>query len=58
MKDLVINKWLEIWKMDLDRRFTADFEVFGENTCFCYKKKMFCYLWTDKKTDEPYLDLL
>ena len=23
--------------------------------CFCYKKKMFCYLWTDKKTDEPYL---
>jgi hypothetical protein len=23
--------------------------------CFCYKKKMFCYLWTDKKTEEPYL---
>ena len=23
--------------------------------CFCYRKKMFCYLWTDKKTDEPYL---
>lgn len=23
--------------------------------CFCYKKKMFCYLWTDKKTNEPYL---
>jgi hypothetical protein len=23
--------------------------------CFCYKNKMFCYLWTDKKTDEPYL---
>lgn len=23
--------------------------------CFCYKKKMFCYLWTDKKTYEPYL---
>lgn len=23
--------------------------------CFCYKKKMFCYLWTDKKTDEPYV---
>ena len=22
--------------------------------CFCYQKKMFCYLWTDKKTDEPY----
>ncbi|MDC9721143.1 MAG: DUF1801 domain-containing protein [Urechidicola sp.] len=23
--------------------------------CFCYKNKMFCYLWTDKKTAEPYL---
>ncbi|HRX98386.1 MAG TPA: DUF1801 domain-containing protein, partial [Bacteroidales bacterium] len=23
--------------------------------CFTYNKKMFCYLWTDKKTKEPYL---
>ena len=23
--------------------------------CFVYKKKMFCYLWTDKKTGEPYI---
>lgn len=23
--------------------------------CFCYKKKMFCYLWTDKKTSQPYI---
>jgi hypothetical protein len=23
--------------------------------CFCFKKKMFCYLWTDKKTEEPYI---
>ena len=23
--------------------------------CFCYKNKMFCYLWTDKKTSEPYI---
>lgn len=23
--------------------------------CFCYEKKMFCYLWTDKKTNEPYI---
>jgi len=23
--------------------------------CFCYKKKMFCYLWTEKKTKEPYI---
>lgn len=26
--------------------------------CFCYHKKMFCYLWTDKKTDEPYILLV
>jgi len=24
-------------------------------SCFCYLKKMFCYLWTDKKTKEPYI---
>ena len=23
--------------------------------CFCYKKKMFCYLWVDKKTNQPYI---
>ena len=23
--------------------------------CFCYKKKIFCYLWTNKKTNEPYI---
>lgn len=23
--------------------------------CFCYKKKMFCFLWIDKKTNEPYI---
>jgi hypothetical protein len=23
--------------------------------CFCFKKKAFCYLWTDKKTTEPYI---
>jgi Domain of unknown function (DU1801) len=23
--------------------------------CFCYKKKMFCYLWIDKITEEPYI---
>lgn len=29
-KDLIINKWLEIWQMDLERVFSADFEVFSE----------------------------
>ncbi|MCC8134519.1 MAG: DUF1801 domain-containing protein [Tannerellaceae bacterium] len=23
--------------------------------CFCYRKNIFCYLWTDKKTSEPYI---
>ncbi len=23
--------------------------------CFSYRRKAFCYLWTDKKTAEPYL---
>nr|WP_104734285.1 DUF1801 domain-containing protein [Hanstruepera ponticola] len=23
--------------------------------CFCYKNKMFAYLWVDKKTQEPYI---
>ncbi len=31
MKGLIVNKWAEIWKMDLERVFTTDFEVFGEN---------------------------
>lgn len=22
--------------------------------CFCFKGKMFCYLWQDKKSNEPY----
>lgn len=23
--------------------------------CFCYKTKILCYFWVDKKTDEPYI---
>lgn len=26
--------------------------------CFCFMKKAFCYLWIDKKTEEPYLLLV
>ncbi|MGR3856953.1 GyrI-like domain-containing protein [Chryseobacterium indologenes] len=29
-KGLVINEWIKIWEMDLNRTFTADFEVYGE----------------------------
>lgn len=27
---LIVKEWAKIWEMDLDRRFTADFELFGE----------------------------
>jgi len=29
-KGAVINKWKEIWDTDLDRKYTADLEVYGE----------------------------
>lgn len=29
-KGLVVNKWTEIWGMNLNRAYTADFEVFGQ----------------------------
>ncbi|MBB2950736.1 GyrI-like domain-containing protein [Sphingobacterium sp. JUb56] len=30
MMGLIVNKWQEIWNLDLDRAFTTDFEIFGE----------------------------
>ena len=30
MKGLVVNQWTQIWEMELDRAFSADYEVFGE----------------------------
>lgn len=29
---LAINEWFKIWNMDLDRMFTADFEIYGEKS--------------------------
>lgn len=28
-KGLIVEQWMKIWEMDLERRFTVDFEVFG-----------------------------
>lgn len=39
--------------LDQDTEFTETLK--WGMPCFCFKNKMFCYLWTDKKTDEPYL---
>ncbi len=30
MQGIVANAWINIWNSDLDRTFTADFEVYGE----------------------------
>jgi predicted transcriptional regulator YdeE len=27
---IVIQKWIEIWNTDLNRKYTADFEIYGE----------------------------
>ncbi|HEY3406185.1 MAG TPA: DUF1801 domain-containing protein [Ohtaekwangia sp.] len=43
-----------ILKQDVDVTETRKYNM----PCFCYRKKMFCYLWTDKKTGEPYLLLV
>lgn len=31
-KGVVFAKWSEIWQMDIDRVFTADFEIYGEKS--------------------------
>lgn len=31
-KGLIVNHWFKIWEMHLERKFTADFEVFGKKT--------------------------
>jgi len=31
-KGLIVDHWSKIWKMDLNRAYTADFEVFGEKS--------------------------
>lgn len=44
LRDMILNQ---------DSKVTATVK-YGM-PCFCYQKKMFCYLWTDKKTDQPYI---
>ena len=41
---IVFNKWLEIWNSDLDRSFTADFEVYGEKTQNLEKAEVAIYI--------------
>ncbi len=44
LRDLILNQ----------DDFISETRKYGM-PCFCYKNKMFCYLWTDKKTNEPYI---
>lgn len=43
MRDILIN-------FDQDITETRKYGM----PCFCYRGKMFCYIWIDRKTDEPY----
>nr|WP_255572993.1 DUF1801 domain-containing protein [Hanstruepera marina] len=47
LRDIILN---------LDKNITET-KKYGM-PCFCYKNKMFAYLWTDKKTVEPYILLV
>lgn len=38
-----------------DKNITADWKY--KLPFFMYKGKMFCYLWKDKKTNEPYISI-
>ena len=46
---------LALRKIILDQDAQIEETVKYGMPCFTYNKKMFCYLWTDKKTKEPYL---
>ncbi len=46
---------LALRKIILDQNTDLDETVKYGMPCFTYKKKAFCYLWTDKKTTEPYI---
>ncbi len=31
-KGLIVNEWMKIWELDIDRTFVTDFEVYGEKS--------------------------
>jgi len=42
--------------LSLDENITTSWKY--KLPFFCYKKKMFCYLWIDKKTKFPYIGIV
>lgn len=39
--------------LDFDPNISEAFK--WKMPCFCFKNRMFCFLWEDSKTNEPYL---
>lgn len=42
--------------LNLDENITTSWKY--KLPFFCYKGKMFCYFWIDKKTKEPYIGIV
>ena len=47
---------LRTWVLQFDSRLTEAWKY--RMPMFCLNDKMFCYLWTDKKTGRPYLGMV
>ena len=47
---------LRSWIKNSDKRITEAWKY--RMPFFCFKGKMFCYLWVDKKTDLPYIGIV
>jgi len=47
LKEIILNyheEFLPVWKYRLP--------------CFSYKRQLFCYLWVDRKTNQPYIGMV
>jgi len=47
---------LRTWILNFDEQITEAWKY--RMPMFLYKGKMFCYLWTDKKTGQPYIGIV
>jgi hypothetical protein len=39
-----------------DKNITEEWKYYMP--CFCYNRKMFCFLWVNKKTHQPYIEFV
>lgn len=47
---------LRTWIANFDEHLTEAWKY--RMPFFCFKGKMFCYLWVDKKTNQPYIGIV